>query len=425
MEDVLSMSRWPNLSMGRARLWLIGALVSVSAVAQAQPASLQLDRCMSGGTSMAITYTVLVNQKKLSNAQLKEKQYRVSIVVDDKRTEGTLKGDGFLLPLNIPNRRGAVKVRVDSAQLGGPWSRGPTTKVEVLPVVHLQPPRTLDFSEVPAGCGAAEHCRAVDLSEMGLWDGAPVVVKRPMTDANTNEAVEIRVDDGGGVKELKPNQEQKLSWSKAKGITVCLRPRTCSSLPDKPLSISLRVDHPCMGDLRKSSCKSNRGCPSGLYGNATVELNAKMIPSDWWDCNRTWVLSTLAGLILLILLYGYFIWPNRFHRHASIRIADNQRSLRRATPKALRICPGGQPGLFRHATVSLSAEGLTVKGGRGAIIRFVAGSNSTIAARCSGQLERLQRNKWKPVESGSSEASSLSLSTAYRVNGNIYFDLSM
>ena len=156
-----------------------------SAVPAAAATALDLPRCMSAGQTVNYSFLFKQDGRQLKNAELRQQRCRVSVVVDGTRTEGNLQKDTFVFPLNIPDKRGMVRVRVDTAREGGSWRQGVVSKIDVVPVVHLRPPSAVNFGEVPAGCGVEEHCRNVDLSgSSGLWDGARLVVSRPTTDAN-------------------------------------------------------------------------------------------------------------------------------------------------------------------------------------------------------------------------------------------------
>lgn len=419
---------WKRRHRGLKSVVVLMLVFCGSADVGSTPAHVTLDRCMIGESTVVIGFTITKpDGTKMNGSELRASQYRTFIVVNGQTTEGTLEKDQFKLPLTLPRGPAKATVRIDTSD-SGRLEQGTPTTIDVLPTIELRPPAAVEFGEVPAGCEPDAHCRRLDLSEsLGLWEGAEIVVGRPVVGGESSDAIEVRIRSAGVAEELSSEGEVKTKWSPASGIEICVKPRECTTPPTKPFALTVRVAHPCVAALRESYCKHRPECPTAVFGMAPVLISAQWQPKGWWYCNRLWVFGLALALLLGILLYG-FLSPNRFHRNATLRVASQHGQLKRASAKQLRSCPGGRPGLFRHATVCLNAEGFTVKPQRGALLRLKAGSASAVEISGSSQLERWERGRFRPVEgdakrTGRSAAISVQFNTAYRIGGSLYFEV--
>lgn len=420
-------------AVGRGGLWaltaggcLVGALMLVPQAGHAtfSPVTLSLPKCAQASTTIVTRLTILEGARPLSAAEVRQRKVQAQVTVEGKTTPCTLKDDqnAFDAPIVYGEGRHRTSVRVDVIDNGATVA-GVPVDVEVVPLVQLRPVATTDFGEVQGGCQAEAHCRPLDLSgSNGMWPGARLALWRKDAPGSAEGDVEVWVRQGKTATRLS-ERETMLTWPPASPWQLCVQPRSCRSLPSKPLRLAVRIDDPCIGELRKEAC-DGRPCPSDTYNEATFMLTANWRANSWWYCYRMWVFSVLALLVVAVIAYG-FIRPRRFHRQAALRIATKQTELRRASLRPLRTCIGGRHGFYRSAVVSINDMGLTVRPNQPHVVQLRAGVGHSIDVVVRGQLERLERNAFKPVQVLGGKGARVSLATncTYRVNGNIYFEV--
>jgi hypothetical protein len=402
------------------------ACPALSSAATFSPTIIDLPRCLRAEQSINYTLILKDNNRQVPAAELRARGIKVEAVLGGTTVPAVVDDakNGFTFPIEPGGSRRRYSARIDVAE-GGSRVQGIPLEVDVLPTLQLRPPPVLGFGEVEAGCDAAAHCRPLDLTQsLGLWDGAKLVVFRKDAKGSAEAEVTVWLKEANKATNVNA-QGAMVLWSPGKQLSLCVQPSSCASIPSRPLLVGLKVDDPCIATLRTEYCRDQPGCTSDIFGEVALELQADWRPTAWWTCNRIWVLTLLAVLILGLIIYGY-VRPHRFGRSASIRIASKQSELKRASLRPLRACLGGRHGFYRSAVVSINAEGLTVRGRQPHVVQFRAGPGNQAELVSHGNLEKLDKGTFKPLApqiGKSGPKLRLEPCCTYRVNGVIFFEV--
>ena len=159
---------------------------------------------------------------------------------------------------------------------------------------------------------------------------------------------------------------------------------------------------------------------------ATTLLVPEVQANTWLDCNLWWILI-VAGVVAFLILVAGIVTPKQFSSSAMLRVANNDRQLRREQGRPLRREPQGKRGSYRTATVCFTDIGTTVKKSQGHVLMLRSGEGKQIDLLKKGAtLERFERNAWRmvdPVATGKDVLNERTLVSGglYRVNNQFYF----
>ncbi len=366
--------------------------------------------------------------RKLSEAEILAEKLRVGLVVDGVESDVKQDGDGFDFSWQPPPTAHAYAL---SIKLTTATSAVPGIPREVFAALdtHLQLPDETRISPIEGGCKGDAHCVPLDLGKSaGLWPGLQLNITRKKPDKTDGwPAAPMQIKVGDKLIALERDKPVDLAYQPTQAVQVCYAAPRCVAPPaDTSELIEIKPVHFCLTDADEECKKDPKGVGCDQPRAARTLIKADVKPNSWVDCNLWWI-SIVSGLLLLIFLILGIISPNQFASAAMVRVANNDRQLRREQGRPLRREPGGKRGFYRTATVCFTDIGTTVKRSQGHILMLKAGPDKEIQIHRKGAtLERFERNTWRtvdPVATGKDILTERTLvsGATYRVNNTYYF----
>lgn len=399
-----------------------------------QPIKLDgLGRCQQSSLNWNIALTVsdMTSGRRLSGAEIQAEQVKIAVFAGDKPMNMELTGDDFRLAWRTQEQAGPVKVK---ARIASPTQTvdGPEHEIFFYTDAKVDLLAQTPVGVVEGGCGATAHCVKLDLGKStGLWPGLPLQLTRKKPAASDGWAkAALHLKQGDKLTELLRDKPVDLSYQPTQSVELCYAAPRCDAPPgDGKLAaaeaIEIRPVHFCL-DERDDECKKNPKQPGcDRPRSATTLLVPEVQANSWLDCNLWWILI-VAGAVLLIIGVIGVVTPKQFSSSAMIRVANNDRQLRREQGRPLRREPQGKRGFYRTATVCLTDIGTTVKKSQGHVLQLRAGDRQIEIIKKGATLEKFDRNAWRPVEPGGTGRDVISERTLdsgklYRVNNQYYF----
>lgn len=179
---------------------------------------------------------------------------------------------------------------------------------------------------------------------------------------------------------------------------------TCSPLPAQGTAQPLEwevclVAEPCCGDIPgdgDSLAVTFRGTHDHYASGAVrVPIEAKVDATGFLRC---WWLPISIALGVLTFLWFVYGWlrPNSFDPGMSVKIAGDEKGLRRTVALVLAEQPGGRRGFYRNARVAFDGNGDALRKTRRAILVVSATGGGMAGFTKAGGLERKDRRtrKW-------------------------------
>ncbi len=393
-------------------------------------ASVMFTRCLPAGQpwNRRLTVTDKGTGHRLSEAEIQAEKLRVTLVVNGVDTDVKQVGDGFdfdwVPAANAKNYTVSVKLSTATTTVAGI-----PRDVFAAPDTHVQLPTELAISPVEGGCKSDAHCVPLDLGKsVGLWPGLQLNItrKKPASSGGW-AAAPMHLQVGGKLIPFERDKPVELSYQPTQTVQVCYAAPRCTQPPaDTSEVIEIKPVHFCLADADEACKKEPRGIGCDRPRSASVVVKADVKPNSWLDCNLWWILI-VAGVLLFLFIVAGLVTPNQFASAAMVRVANNDRQLRREQGRPLRREPGGKRGFYRTATVCFTDIGTTVKKSQGHILMLKAGPDKEIQIHRKGAtLERFERNAWRqvdPVATGKDVLTERTLVSGglYRVNNTYYF----
>lgn len=400
------------------------------------PIDLKLDACMQAGQTLAYTVTLSERDtgKKLSEQEIRRERVQVDFLVNGKTVPARHEGDHFVFETAIGKDAGKLTLQNRIVTTDGPIDGKPGESFITPDARVVLPPVTM-AGVVEGGCAKDAHCVSLDLSKsQNLWPGLDVSITRkaPQGGGGWPDAL-VHLKKGSELVRLARDQPLKLAWDPKTALALCYAAPRCVPPPQQVgEAIEVQIHHPCLDDLSQR-CKDGRlpGCkpPPGtdkLGRGAVTTLQAEVRPNSWLDCNLWWILIVAGVVSLAVVLYG-ILSPASFPSAAMLRVANSQRALAREQGRPLRREPHGSRGFYRTATVCFTDIGTTVLKNKAHVLQLKAAPGKQILVLPKGgQLERWERNAWKPVDPagnapGALHEKGLVSGATYRVGGAFFF----
>lgn len=389
-----------------------------------------VERCWKAGEPLNVSLYVTdsATGRQLTEAEITAEKTRVFIVAAGADTEGKQEGATFHFFWNPPPAGRALQMSMRIEWRGGKVD-GISRETFVASDARVQLPSELPISPVEGGCAKDAHCVPLDLGKStGLWPGLKLVMtrKKPTSGEGWPEAA-MHLKIGDKLMPLERDKPLDLSYEPTQTWQICYAAPRCKAPPATTAeALEIKPVHYCLDDFDEA-CKKTPGavgCDKGR--TATILVKADVHPNTWLDCNLWWILI-VAGIVLLIIIIVGIVTPNQFASAAMVRVANNDRQLRREQGRPLRREPGGKRGFYRTATVCFTDIGTTVKKSQGHILMLKAGPDKEIQIHRKGAtLERFERNSWRTVDPTANGKDILTERTLvsgglYRVNNTYFF----
>lgn len=399
-----------------------------------QPIKLDgLGRCQQSSLNWNIALTVsdMTSGRRLSGAEIEAEQVKIEVFAGDKPMPMQLSGDDFRLAWRTQDQAGPVQVR---ARIASPTQSvdGPPHEIFFYTDAKVELLSQTAIGAVPGGCEPTAHCTKLDLAKStGLWPGLPLQLTRKKPAGSEGwERATLHLRQGAKTIELRRDQPVELAYQPTQTLEVCYAAPRCEAPPGDGKqaaaeALEIRPIHFCLAE-RDDECKKNPRQPGCDKPRAAVTLIVPEVQANsWLDCNLWWILI-VAGVVLLIIVVVGVVTPKQFSSSAMIRVANNDRQLRREQGRPLRREPQGKRGFYRTATVCLTDIGTTVKKSQGHVLQLRAGDKQIEIIKKGATLEKFERNAWRPVEPGGSgrdvvSERNLDSGKLYRVNNQYYF----
>ena len=232
-------------------------------------------------------------------------------------------------------------------------------QVFAAPDTHVQLPAELAISPIEGGCKSDAHCVPLDLGKsVGLWPDLQLSVtrKKPATSEGW-AAAPMHLLVGGKLIPFERDKPVDLAYQPTQTVQVCYAAPRCTHPPaDTSELIDIKPVHFCLADADEECKKDPKGPGCDRQRAASVVVKADVKPNSWLDCNLWWILI-VAGVLLFIFIAFGILSPNQFASAAMVRVANNDRQLRREQGRPLRREPGGKRGFDRAATVCFTDIG--------------------------------------------------------------------
>ncbi len=400
-----------------------------------QPISLSgLGRCQHTTLNwgIALTVTDTSSGRRLTRAEIESEQVRIQLYSGATPLEMKLDGDSFQLDWRTQDQPGPVKVH---ARIASPTQTvdGPDHEIFFYSEARVQLLAQTAVGAVDGGCDKTAHCTKLDMGKStGLWPGLPLQFtrKKPASADGWADAV-VHLKDGTKLIELQRDKPVELPYQPTQPLELCYAAPRCSQPPgDGKLAaaeaIEIKPVHFCLAE-RDDECKKTPTAPGCQEPRmATTLLVPEVHANSWLDCNLWWILI-VAGVILFLIIVAGIATPKQFSSSAMLRVANNDRQLRREQGRPLRREPQGKRGFYRTGTVCFTDIGTTVKKSQGHVLMLKAGEGKQIELHKKGAtLERFERNAWRQVDlvaTGKDVLNERSLVSGglYRVNNQFYF----
>jgi hypothetical protein len=278
----------------------------------------------------------------------------------------------------VPTDTGEVMIEAIGQADGGVEVHGQAA-ITVEPPIVLSLPTALDLGTVRAGTASNHRCTALDFSKSRgvIYQRFRLTATRPsgcnsfpvVYDAATGVGFPVH---GDGV-ELEVRDDRR--------VTLCLAeiPR-CADESPAPVVLTVQALSPDFPEQ-----------------HADVEIVWRVAGRSLWAC-WWWLIAAIAGLTLAVIIGYGFIRPFRFEVDDQVTLSAKREQLARATGRRLRDLPGGRPGWYRSAAVSLLDNGqASARLGQG-VVELHARRGEVVIRSRSG-LERIspQSKKLEPV----------------------------
>ena len=400
-----------------------------------QPITLSgLGRCQHTTLNWGIALTVSdsTSGRRLTRSEIESEQVRIQLYSGATPLEMKLDGDSFQLDWRTQDQAGPVKVH---ARIASPTQTvdGPDHEIFFYSEARVQLLAQTPVGVVEGGCDKTAHCTKLDLGKStGLWPGLPLQVtrKKPTTSEGWADAL-VQLKDGDKLTELQRDKPIELAYQPTRTIELCYAAPRCTQPPgDGKLAaaeaIEIKPIHFCLAE-RDDECKKTPAAPGCQEPRmATTLLVPEVQANTWLDCNLWWILI-VAGVVAFLILVAGIVTPKQFSSSAMLRVANNDRQLRREQGRPLRREPQGKRGFYRTATVCFTDIGTTVKKSQGHVLMLRSGEGKQIDLLKKGAtLERFERNAWRmvdPVATGKDVLNERTLVSGglYRVNNQFYF----
>lgn len=400
-----------------------------------QPITLSgLGRCQHTTLNWGIALTVSdsTSGRRLTRAEIESEQVRIQLYSGTTPLEMKLDGDTFQLDWRTQDQAGPVKVH---ARIASPTQTvdGPDHEIFFYSEARVQLLAQTAVGVVEGGCDKTAHCTKLDLGKStGLWAGLPLQLtrKKPATSDGWADAL-VQLKDGDKLTELQRDKPIELAYQPTRTLELCYAAPRCTQPPgDGKLAaaeaIEIKPVHFCLAE-RDDECKKTPAAPGCQEPRmATTLLVPDVQANTWLDCNLWWILI-VAGVVAFLILVAGIVTPKQFSSSAMLRVANNDRQLRREQGRPLRREPQGKRGFYRTGTVCFTDIGTTVKKSQGHVLMLKAGEGKQIELLKKGAtLERFERNAWRmvdPVATGKDVLNERSLVSGglYRVNNQFYF----
>jgi hypothetical protein len=399
-----------------------------------QPIKLDgLGRCQqtSLNWNIALTVSDMTSGRRLTGAEIAAEQVKIQVFSAEKPMDMQLEGDDFRLPWRTQEKAGPVKVR---ARIASPTQTvdGPDHEIFFYTDAKVDLLAQTPVGIVEGGCAQTAHCVKLDLGKStGLWPGLALQLTRKKP-AGTDgwERATLHLKQGDKTTELLRDKPVDLSYQPTQTLELCYAAPRCENPPgDGKIAaaeaIEIKPLHFCLSE-RDDECKKNPKQPGCDKPRAAVTLLVPEVQANsWLDCNLWWILI-VAGVVVLIIVVVGVVTPKQFSSSAMIRVANNDRQLRREQGRPLRREPQGKRGFYRTAAICLTDIGTTVKKSQGHILQLRAGDKQIEIIKKGATLEKFDRNAWRPVEPGGTgrdviNERTLDSGKLYRVNNQYYF----
>lgn len=399
-----------------------------------QPIKLDgLGRCQQASLNWNIALTVsdMTSGRRLTGAEIEAEQVKIQVFAGDKPMDMKLEGDDFRLPWRTQEAAGPVKVR---ARIASPSQTvdGPDHEIFFYTDAKVDLLAQTPIGAVEGGCAPTAHCTKLDLGKStGLWPGLSLQLTRKKPAGSEGwERATLHLKQGDKLTELVRDKPVDLAYQPTQTLELCYAAPRCEAPPgDGKIAaaeaIEIRPQHFCLSE-RDDECKKNPkqfGCDKPRV--AVTLLVPEVQANSWLDCNLWWILI-VAGVVVLIIVVVGLVTPKQFSSSAMIRVANNDRQLRREQGRPLRREPQGKRGFYRTATICLTDIGTTVKKSQGHVLQLRAGDKQIEIIKKGATLEKFDRNAWRPVEPGGTgrdvvNERTLDSGKLYRVNNQYYF----
>lgn len=380
------------------------------------------------GRGVQLGYRDQISGKILTAQELQADGLSMEMLVDGQVQPMALEGNNFLFEWR-PETTGPVRLQ---ARLKTPEGvlPGPELLALVIEDLRLKSETTLDFSKVPAGCEAEAHCQKLDISRglSGLPQGLVLVVER-LAQKEGWEELGLHLRQGETLQALERGQPVTVEWNVQEPPELCYAPPSCTDPGPEGLErVRITPQVECITKLDQAVydlCREQSNECKKPQRGSLVTVRADVDTDGWLSCNLWWILSVLGLIMLGLVIYGV-VSPHNFPLGAKLRVASEERQLRREPGRPLNQVPHGKRGFYRSATCCFTSEGMTIRRTKGHILKLKAGPGRTIEVHSLGcTLERKSR-RWMPVGPGSTNEGgvperTLARGDIYRINGGDFY----